>query len=52
MANKKYIKKFKEWQSDWNLFCKEVLKANLDKEQRAIITSVQHNPLTAVASGN
>lgn len=51
MANKKYIKKFKEWQSDWNLFCKEVLKANLDKEQRAIITSVQHNPLTAVASG-
>jgi len=51
MVNKKYIKKFKEWQSDWNLFCKEVLKANLDKEQRAIITSVQHNPLTAVASG-
>ncbi len=43
--------KFKEWRNDWNVFVKEVLKARLDKEQQAIITSVQHNPMTAVASG-
>lgn len=51
MANEKYISKFKSWQTDWNKFVRDVLKARLDKEQQAIITSVQHNPLTAVASG-
>ncbi|MBQ9253257.1 MAG: hypothetical protein IJ180_00615 [Bacteroidales bacterium] len=43
--------KYDEWCKDWNLFCKEVLKARLDKEQQAIITSVQNNHMTAVASG-
>lgn len=47
----KAIRKIKEWRSDWNLFCRDVLKARLDKEQQAIITSVQYNPMTAVASG-
>ena len=39
------------WRSDWNAFVRDVLKAKLDREQQAIISSVQHNPMTAVASG-
>ena len=35
------------WRNDWNMFVRDVLKANLDKEQQAIIASVQHNPMTA-----
>lgn len=42
---------YHRWQSDWNTFVREVLHANLDKEQQAIITSVQYNKMTAVASG-
>lgn len=51
MSDEKFISKFKEWQQDWNKFVFDVLKARLDKEQQAIITSVQNNPMTAVASG-
>lgn len=51
MANKKYIERFRYWQSDWVAFVREVLKGSPDKEQAEIIRSVQHNPLTAVASG-
>lgn len=51
MNDEKFISKFKEWQQDWNKFVFDVLKARLDKEQQAIITSVQNNPMTAVASG-
>ena len=40
-----------EWRADWNKFVRDVLKARLDREQQAIIDSVQHNPMTAVASG-
>jgi len=47
----KHISVFKSWQADWNLFVRDVLKARLDKEQQDIITSVQFNPMTAVASG-
>lgn len=39
------------WSSDWNRFVRDALCAKLDKEQRDIIDSVQHNPMTAVASG-
>lgn len=39
------------WRSDWNLFIKEVLKADLDDEQKAIVDAVQHNKMVAVASG-
>lgn len=39
------------WRSDWNLFVKEVLKADLDEEQKAIVSAVQHNRMVAVASG-
>lgn len=40
-----------KWRKDWNTFVSDVLKANLDKEQRAIIHAVQHEPMVAVASG-
>ena len=39
------------WRADWNRFAYDVLKARLDKEQQAIIESVQYKPMTAVASG-
>lgn len=39
------------WRDDWNLFIRDVLCANLDKEQKLIVSSVQHNKMTAVASG-
>ena len=50
-VTKKHKDKLKAWRNDWNLFVKEVLHAKLDKEQQDIISSVQHNPMTAVASG-
>lgn len=39
------------WRKDWNKFVRDVLKTRLDKEQQAIIDSVQYNKMTAVASG-
>ena len=39
------------WAKDWNRFVRDALCARLDREQQDIIDSVQHNPLTAVASG-
>lgn len=39
------------WRADWNRFVRDVLKARLDHEQQDIISSVQHNPMTTVASG-
>lgn len=50
-VNEKHISLYKSWQADWNRFVRDVLKARLDKEQQDIITSVQYNPRTAVASG-
>lgn len=47
----KAIRYMREWRADWNKFVRDVLKARLDKEQQDIITSVQFNPMTAVASG-
>lgn len=47
----KAIRYLKAWREDWNKFCRDVLKTRLDKEQQSIISSVQHNPMTAVASG-
>ena len=41
----------KAWRKDWCKFASDVLRARLDKEQQAILQSVQHNPMTAVASG-
>ena len=39
------------WRSDWNKFARDVLGVTLDAEQQAILSSVQHNPRTSVASG-
>lgn len=39
------------YRADWCLFAREVLGVNLDKEQEAILRSVQHHPRTSVASG-
>lgn len=51
MSEQKAIKKMIAWRNDWCLFAKEVLKARLDEEQKAILRSVQKNKMTAVASG-
>lgn len=51
MAKSSHISLFQAWQADWNLFVRDVLKARLDQEQKDIITSVQFNKMTAVASG-
>lgn len=44
-------KVIRSYLEDWNKFIREVLGANLDREQQAIVESVQHNPRTSVASG-
>lgn len=49
--DKNWQNRFEIWRNDWNLFCKEVLHVNLDKEQQAIISAVQTNKMVAVASG-
>lgn len=51
MNVEKQRKYLAEWRADWNKFVRDVLKAKLDKEQQAIIESVQCNPMTTVASG-
>lgn len=43
--------KFRKWRDDWNLFAKEMLQVNLDREQQAILNSCQFNSRTSVASG-
>ena len=52
MSNvRKDIRYLKSWREDWNRFCRDALKVRLDSEQQDIISSVQLNPMTAVASG-
>lgn len=52
MNNVEKLRKYIEyWRTDWNAFVRDVLRARLDKEQQAIINSVQHNKMTSVASG-
>ena len=51
IPNNKEVLLFKSWQADWNKFVCDVLRARLDREQQSIISSVQFNPMTAVASG-
>lgn len=47
----KALNSFVEWRKDWNLFARDVLGANLDKDQQDILSSVQFNPRTSVSSG-
>lgn len=49
--NPKWQKRMKLWRDDWCLFAKEVLKARLDEEQKAILRAVQTEKMVAVASG-
>lgn len=48
---RKGISSLARWREDWNLFAREGLGVTLDREQQAILSSVQHNPRTSVASG-
>src|SRR5690242_18625272 len=48
---KEIIDNFTKWRKDWRVFARDVLKVNLDKEQEAILQSVQFEPLTSVVSG-
>nr|DAT92773.1 MAG TPA: large terminase [Caudoviricetes sp.] len=45
------IEVLKSWRADWNKFVREALGVNLDPEQQEILSSVQHNRRTSVASG-
>lgn len=51
VSSKVALRKMREWHDDWCTFAKDVLHARLDEEQKAILRSVQHNKMTAVASG-
>lgn len=51
MTDDKRITLFQSWQQDWNKFIRDVLHAKLDREQQEIVSSVQFNPMTTVASG-
>lgn len=39
------------WRADWNRFVREAFGVTLDPEQQEILSSVQHNRRTSVASG-
>lgn len=45
------IKLIKMWRNDWNKFVRDAFGVCLDKEQQEILSSVQYNPRTSVASG-
>lgn len=49
--NDKQHERLKLWREDWCLFAKQVLKANLDEEQKSILRAVQTCHRVAVASG-
>ena len=51
LSKENMINRMLAWKKDWNKFAYEVLGARMDKEQRDILDSVQHNRMTAVASG-
>ena len=39
------------WRTEWNAFILDFLRVRLDQEQQDIVSSVQYNPRTTVASG-
>ena len=52
MAIPKHITtQWQRWQSDWNLFADQALKANLDPDQKAILRAVQDSRRVSVRSG-
>lgn len=51
MITKNHISRYKEWQSDWNKFARDVLRVNLDREQQEILQAVQTHKMVSVRSG-
>ena len=51
MTDEKAVTIMKSWRDDWNKFARDVLKARLDKEQQAILSAFQHEPMITVSSG-
>ena len=51
ILRKKGLELMNLWRADWNRFVREALGVTLDKEQQEILSSVQHNRRTSVASG-
>lgn len=45
------ITKYKSWKNDWCLFAEQVLKVNLDDEQKEVLRAIQIHKLVAVAAG-
>ena len=50
--NPKDIELIEGWRSDWNKFIREALGVRMDRKQRGIVESVQHNRRTSVRSGH
>ena len=48
---RKGIELLNSWRADWNRFVRDALGVTLDREQQEILSSVQFNPRTSVASG-
>lgn len=42
---------YQKWRADWNSFVYDAMGARLDREQQAIIESIQHEKMVSVASG-
>ena len=42
---------YQKWRADWNSFVYDAMGARLDREQKAIIESIQHEKMVSVASG-
>ena len=51
ILRKKGLELMNLWRADWNRFVREALGVTLDKEQQEILSSVQYNRRTSVASG-
>lgn len=51
IQRQKGVELINSWRADWNKFVRDALGVNLDHEQQQILSSVQFNPRTSVASG-
>lgn len=51
IIKRKGIALLNSWREDWNRFVRDALGVTLDREQQRILSSVQFNPRTSVASG-
>ena len=51
-ASNQDIVLFQSWRDDWNKFIREALGVRMDRQQRRIVESVQHNRRTSVRSGH